>query len=189
MFIADIDEASPSEDEAAAQRALRGAEGGDLLPEDEEVVQRALHGSEVESGNTRDILDDHRARNRPNNPPNQQQLLNAATRQLQGSGNANVSDVDGDTDNNEDEEEGIPRTHARRHKPVETDPKTAGHYPECWREAIDRAKEHFRRFVMLYNLFPSRDAHLQDATRILSKVIADERSNGKPFNPSKSLFL
>ena len=32
-FIADIDEASPSEDEAAAQRALHGAEGGDLHPD------------------------------------------------------------------------------------------------------------------------------------------------------------
>ena len=42
-------------------------------------------------------------------------------------------------------------------------------------------------FVMLYNLFPSHDAHLQDAARILSKVIANERSKGKPFNPSKHL--
>jgi hypothetical protein len=40
---------------------------------------------------------------------------------------------------------------------------------------------------MLYNLFPSRDAHLQDAARILSKVIADERSDEKVFNPGKSL--
>lgn len=81
------------------------------------------------------------------------------------------------------------QTHARRRtKPEEADPKTAGYYPECWREAIDRAKEQFRRFVMLYNLFPSRDAHLQDAARILSKVIADERSEGKPFNPSRSLI-
>ena len=31
--VADIDEASPSEDEEAAQRALRGEEGGDLRPE------------------------------------------------------------------------------------------------------------------------------------------------------------
>ena len=75
----------------------------------------------------------------------------------------------------------------RRHKPEEADPKTAGHYPDCWREAIDRSKEQFRRFVMLYNLFPTRDAHLQDAARFLSKVIADERSNEKPFNQSKSL--
>ena len=91
---------------------------------------------------------------------------------------------DEDEDENEDEAD-MRQKRGRRHKPAEANPKTAGHYPECWREAIDRAKEQFRRFVMLYNLFPSRDAHLQDATRILSKVIADERSDGKLFNPSK----
>jgi hypothetical protein len=211
-FIADIDEISPSEDEEAAQRALRGEEGQDLPPEgdifisnkslpkfkfiadiiqvdgappseDDEAAQHALREEGVEPDSARDVLDDHRARNRPNKPPSQQQLLNAAKRQLQGTDNADVSDVD----NNEDEE-GTRRTHTRRHKPAETDPKTAGHYPECWREAIDRAKEQFRRFVMLYNLFPSRDTHLQDAARILSKVIADERSEEKLFNPSKSLI-
>ena len=139
-------------------------------------------------GNTRDVLNDYRERNRPNKPPSQQQLLNAAQRQLQGTGNRDISDLDSSADNNEDGEEGTRRTHARRHKPEEANPKTAGHYPECWREAIDRAKEQFRRFVMLYNLFPSRDAHLQDAARILSKVIADERSEGKLFNPSRFLF-
>jgi len=148
--------------------------------EDDEAAQCA----KVKSGNTRDILDDHRRQNRPNKTPSQQQLLNAAKRQLQGTNNAGDSDVE----DSQSEEEGSLRTRARRHKPAEANPKTAGHYSECWREAIDRAKEQFRRFVMLYNLFPSRDAHLQDAARILSKVIADERSEGKPFNPSKSLI-
>ena len=60
--------------------------------------------------------------------------------------------------------------HACQHKPVEANPKTAGHYPECWREATDQAKEKFQCFVMLYNLFPNLDAHLQDAARILVKV-------------------
>ena len=64
-------------------------------------MQRALHGEEVESGNRRDILDDHQARNQPNKLPSQQQLLNAVKRQLQGASNTDVSDVD----NNEDEED------------------------------------------------------------------------------------
>jgi hypothetical protein len=191
--------------------------------EDDEAAQHALYGEEVELRNTRDVLNDHRARNRPNKSPNQQQLLNAAKHQLQRTRNTDLSDADNEdeeagarrththrhkpaedaarrqlqhTDNtdlsdadNEDEEAGTHRTHARRHKPAEANPKTAGHYPECWREAIDRAKEQFRRFIMLYNLFPGRDAHLQDAARILSKVIADERSEGKPFNPSKHLVF
>ena len=196
-FIADIDEASPSEDEEAAQRALHGAEGGYVQPEGSvfkfivnkktQLMFIADRSEHVESGNARDILHDHRAKNRPNNAPDQQKLFNAARRQLRGTGNADVSDFDSNPDNNEDEEEGTQRMRARRHKQDEAGPRTAGHYPECWREAIDRAKEQFRRFIMLYNLFPSRDAHLQDATRILSKVIADERSNEKVFDPGKSL--
>jgi hypothetical protein len=134
----------------------------------------------VEWDDARDILVDHRSRNRPNKPPSQQQLINAAKHQLRSTPSANG------TDNNEEEEE-TRQTHSRRHKPEEPNPKTAGHYPECWREAIDRSKEQFRRFLMLYNLFPSRDTHLQDAARILSKVIEDEKSKGKPFNPSMSL--
>ena len=100
--------------------------------------------------------------------------------------NADVPNADNNED--EDEDEGTPKMRVRRRKLEEADPKTARHYPECWREAIDRGKEQFRRFVMLYNLFPSRDAHLQDTARILSKVIADEKSDGKLFNPRKSLF-
>jgi len=42
-----------------------------------------------------------------------------------------------------------------------------------WATAITKAKEVFRRFTMLSNLFPLRDSHLQDAAGILSKVIAD----------------
>ena len=64
-------------------------------------MQHALHGEEIESSNTRDILDDRQAQNQPNKPPNQQQLLNAAKCQLQCTDNTALSDTD-----NEDEEEG-----------------------------------------------------------------------------------
>jgi hypothetical protein len=57
------------------------------------------------------------------------------------------------------------------------------YYPSCWRESIDRAKEKFRHFTMLYNLFPGRDNHLQDAARILSKIVAEEKSDGKRVHP------
>lgn len=161
---------------------------------DVEAVQHASRGRQEERqeerNDARDILDDHHAKNRPNNPPSQQLLINAARRQLRSTPDAdadtNASNVGGGTDDNEDEEGGPSPKRSGRHKPEEANSKTAGHYPACWREAIDRSKEQFRRFVMLYNLFPNRDTHLQDAARILSKVIADERSEGKPFNPSRS---
>jgi hypothetical protein len=69
--------------------------------EDDEAAQHALYGEEVELRNTRDVLNDHRAQNRPNKPPNQQQLLNAAKHQLQRTRNTDLSDTD-----NEDEEAG-----------------------------------------------------------------------------------
>jgi len=38
---------------------------------------------------------------------------------------------------------------------------------------------------MLYNLFPGRDIHLQDAAVILSRIVAKEKSEGKKFHPGK----
>ncbi|KAF8804083.1 hypothetical protein BYT27DRAFT_7259532 [Phlegmacium glaucopus] len=151
----DINENSPSEDEAAAGRALRR----------EEVIFGNA-GSNGDANDTRDVLNDHRARNRPNKPPNEQQLLNAAKHQLQGPNNSSthMSDVEAEGDTG-DEEEGT------------------GYYPDCWREAIDRAKEKFRCFTMLYNLFPGHDDHLRDAAMILSKIVAEEKSEGKMFHP------
>jgi hypothetical protein len=160
--LADIDEASPSEDEATAQRALR---------------------ADRELGDERDVLDDHRMRNRANKPPNEEQLIEAAQLQLQGAHahNAEIFENgdDGDDGDDEDDEEPL---RSRRHKPTQPDPRTAAYYSKCWKEAIHRAKEQFRRFVTVYNLFPSRDEDLQDATRLLAKIVADERSKGKVFS-------
>lgn len=131
---------------------------------------------------------DHRTRNRANKPPSEQQLLDAARYQLWDAARADTDPkCDGPQEDAEDEEESVEsyetRTRARRHKPKDPDPKTAAYYPSCWRESIDRAKEKFRRFTMLYNLFPGRDNHLQDAARILSKIVAEEKSDGKRFHP------
>ena len=90
------------------------------------------------SGNansTRDVLNDHRVRNRPNKPPSEQQLINAAKHQLRdthdsdadvfhidakghGDGNGNgddddeaeadAGDGDGDGDGDEDGDEDDP---------------------------------------------------------------------------------
>ncbi len=172
------------------------------LIEDEEPAHQALQDGNPESDKARDILDDHRKRNRANKPPNEQLLLNAAKRQLGGTHNTH-SDVDDDVDDvsnvdgtgdtagekEDDENENACRRRARRKKPDEPDPKTAGYYPNCWREAIDRAKELFRRYTILYHLFPGRDEHLRNAAWLLSKVVADERSEGKLFDEGKFFTL
>jgi hypothetical protein len=59
-------------------------------------------------------------------------------------------------------------------------------YPGAWSAAIMDAKNAFRRFAILYNLFPVRDSHLSDAAIILSKVIAESKNEGVVFDPSKS---
>jgi len=42
---------------------------------------------------------------------------------------------------------------------------------------------------MLHNLFPIRDAHLQDASQILSKIVTEEQIKKKRFSTGKSFTL
>jgi hypothetical protein len=134
-----------------------------------------------------DVLQDHRARNRANKPPDQEQLLAAANRQLQGVSNENEEDDDEEDDDEEEHEEETAdgSIRAQRHSKSngEAKPTTARYYPGAWRVAIIKAKTLFRRFVVLHNLFPLRDLHLQDAATILSKTIADLKSKATEDNP------
>jgi len=150
--ILDIDEESPSEADDAAQQALR------ISPDDQ---------AEIQWGNVTDVLQQHRARNRANKPPNEQRLLDAARQQLNGTGTD--SDKEDDDNGDDDSESLSSKTNS------DGNPKALKYYSSsgAWVTAITKAKEVFRRFTMLYNPFPLRDSHLQDAARILSKVIAD----------------
>jgi hypothetical protein len=146
----DIDEEFPSETDEAAQRALRS-----ITPE-----------TDLRWENVTDVLQEHRARNRVNKPPKDQVLLDAVERQVAGT----VSDEEHDDGrDNGDDEDGHPKTNSN------ADPKALKFYSSSgtWVTAITKAKEVFRRFTILFNLFPLRDPHLQDAAGILSKVIAD----------------
>jgi hypothetical protein len=168
--IVDIDEVSPSEEEDAAQQALHNTS----LNQDK-------------WNDMTDVLSTYRARNRSTKPPNEQRLLDAAKLQLQDvSDNGNSNDQDEEEEEEEEEEENTPRIRAPRNSKSDgtISPQTAKYYSDCWKEAIERAKERFRRFIILHNLFPDRDNHLQDAATILSKIVADEKSTGKPFNAS-----
>ena len=149
-IILDIDEESPSEEDEAAQWALR-----EISPDN----QAALQWEDVT-----DVLQEHRARNRANKPPNDQPLLDAAKKQLAGADN---DEDDDDNDNVYDDESSKTNSNG--------DPKTLKYYASSgvWITAITKAKAEFRRFIMLSNLFPICDSHLQDAAGVLSKVMAD----------------
>lgn len=148
--ILDIDEESPSEADEAARRALRS-----ISPDN----QAGLQWQDVT-----DVLQEHRTRNRANKPPKDQPLLDAARKQLAGPDSDKEDDEDDNGDDDDDD-----KTNSNGN------PKTLKYYSSSgvWVTAITKAKEVFRRFTMLSNLFPLRDSRLQDAAGILSKVIAD----------------
>jgi len=148
--ILDIDEESPSEADEAAQQALH---------------------NQAEWGDVTDLLQQHRARNRANKPPNEQRLLDAARQQLNGTCADSDKEEDDDNNDDDDNESPSPQTNLDGNR----DPKALKYYSSSgvWVTAITKAKGVFRRFTMLYNLFPLRDSHLQDAATILSKVIED----------------
>lgn len=131
------------------------------------------------------MLHQHRARNKPNKPPNQERLFEAARRHfgapaIDEGGQDNEADECGEHEEPEEENESInpPNKRAARHSKSDktVKPTTAGYYAgTSWKTAIVRAKLYFRRYTALEYLFPLRDSHLTEAELILSKVVADAR--------------
>lgn len=128
------------------------------------------------------MLDDHRARNRPNNPPSAKQLLSIAKGQV-GVDDADKEDeLDSSGSNNEgegeqSETENVP-TRKRAIRNSKSDgtikPTTVKYYNgTAWKPALIRAKLAFRRYTMLEHFFPLTDTHLEDAELILSKTVTD----------------
>jgi hypothetical protein len=59
-------------------------------------------------------------------------------------------------------------------------------YPSTWREALTTAKFKFRRYMVLYNAFPSREEDIQQVTQMISQVVEDMKSeNNTIFDPGK----
>lgn len=156
----DIDEASPSEDEAAAQAALRGFQDDTIFDNDVDAT---------------DVVEDHRMRNRANNPPN---ILEEEE----------LDDVDGDVEAENDE---TSTQRASRHSktPKNAEPKTTTmrYYPPCWKAMLEIAKNNMRRHVVLVNAFPRRDRDLKEATLILNNTITEYlRIEGNTLDPGYS---
>jgi hypothetical protein len=122
------------------------------------------------------VLDTHRARNKPNNPPSAERLLEAGRHQLDinnEGGEGCKSDGEEDEDEDEDDPTG---KRAIRHSKSDGSvrPTTARYYDgTAWKTAIIQAKVAFRRYVMLQYLFPVTDPHLEEAELILSKTVTD----------------
>lgn len=128
------------------------------------------------------MLDDYRARNKPNNPPSAKQLLSIAKGQVGVDDTDNEDELDGSGSNNEgegekSETEDVP-TRKRAVRNSKSDgtikPTTVKYYNgTAWKPALIRAKLAFRRYTMLQHFFPLTDTHLEDAELILSKTVTD----------------
>lgn len=122
------------------------------------------------------MLDQHRARNNPNKPPSAEQLSAAKHHQLGVDDELDKSGSDNDADNSEESEgEDVPtRKRAARNSKSDgtVKPTTIKYYNgTAWKPALIRAKQAFRRYTMLENLFPLTDTHFADAELILSKTV------------------
>jgi hypothetical protein len=134
-----------------------------------------------------DVLDHHRAQNKPNNPPSPERLLGAANTQrgIDHEPNDDGMCIEGDKDSEaeeseEDEDNPFPtRKRATRNSKSDgtVKPTTVKYYNgTAWKPALIHAKLAFRRYTMLKYFFPLTDTHLEDAELILSKTVTDMKN-------------
>lgn len=143
-------------------------------------------------------MDNHRRRNRPTQPPDEDVLQAAAKAQLRDalpsdteSSNEEDGDdeEDGDNEDNEDEDEDGPRPRAARNSKYNgiAKPTILRYYKGTWKAAIHTAKISFHKFVLFQNAFPTMEEHLVEAHDALLEVISDFKNKGRVFSQGKHL--
>jgi hypothetical protein len=132
-----------------------------------------LQNATEEAVESRDVLAEHRKKNRANRPPKEQQLLDAAHQQLTVAALDTMSNdgEDGYDEDSDSDESQRARRHSKSKR--EVTPKCLAFYEGSWREALKMAKLRFRRYVMLYNGFPILADHLPEAAQIIARVVED----------------
>ncbi|KAJ3515845.1 hypothetical protein NLJ89_g1505 [Agrocybe chaxingu] len=143
----------------------------------------------------RDVLTEHRQRNRPNRPPQVERLEEAAARQqrLQEVAAETLQepeeevDYDEDLPHVEDDDEEPAPARARRHSKStgERKPTNLNYYSGTFKMALERAKKRFRGYVLLENAFPIRAEHLQEAGYVLTQVLEECNQKGVVFEPGQ----
>ena len=111
-------------------------------------------------------------------------MLEAAHQQVQ----VPLDETD-DKESGIDDDESGQSQHAPRHSKSrgEISPQSLKYYEGSWQEALRMAKQRFRCYTILYNVFPVRDIHLPEATQIIARVVEDmkdpEGQNQIIFDP------
>jgi hypothetical protein len=144
--------------------------------------------------NSIDVVAAHRGRNRPVNPPQLENLADAAAfqhglrRNQTELGDDNPNNSTNDADQDEDKDEELTTRRARRYskrsRDAEPKPTTMKYYPPGWQAMLETAKNHMRRYVALVNAFPQRETDLKNATMLLSNAITEyEQIEGNVLEP------
>lgn len=142
-----------------------------------------------------DVVEAHRARNRPVHPPGLDNLAKAATRQFNQTAfedqdedeNENDNDKDNQSDNENSDENGPIHRRARRYSKKSRDaapkPTTMKYYPPGWKAMLNIAKNKMRRHIALINAFPRRETDLKVASLIVSNTIEEYKEEGNILEP------
>src|ERR1700678_640099 len=140
-----------------------------------------------------DVVEAHRARNRPVRPPALDNLANATTRQLNQTAfkdpDEDEDENDNDKDNdNEDSDKNDPinqraRRYSKRSRDADPKPTTMKYYPSGWKAMLNIAKNKMRRHVALINAFPRRETDLKVASIIISNTIEEYKEEGNTLEP------
>ncbi|KAF9527845.1 hypothetical protein CPB83DRAFT_894798 [Crepidotus variabilis] len=158
----EIDEQSPSEDE---RQALA------ILSRPQESLRDATP--------SRDVIEEHRRRNRATKPPSEERLLAAAQKQLRQAraNNARDSSIEVDSDEGEGVQQRVRAT--RNSKPSNgPNPKNLNYYPDMWKAAIGDSKIFFQKIIALETAFPTKEADLSLASQCLAFIIAEFKDKG-----------
>ncbi|KJA23490.1 hypothetical protein HYPSUDRAFT_201226 [Hypholoma sublateritium FD-334 SS-4] len=196
----DVDEASPSEDEAIAVAALHAVSPrvdvqyeGSGLDEDghDENPDANSDTTGTLQAQAEDILQAHRLRNRAQKPPKSSHLKDSASRQTSSSQNIagprENDNGDSQSANGESRSDSVktPRAPRNSKKPTSGDnPETLGFYSPEWASVLGEAQQRWQRHLILgrESPFPVRGEHLHEARRILTDVISERLNAGQPLD-------
>ena len=124
-------------------------------------------------------------------PPDEQRLIRVAHQQLE----ARASGTDDDDADNEGEGSGSDkpqRTHHGSKLNSDVKPNCLKYYEGSWHEALKMAKIEFRRYITIYNGFPTREEHLPDAAQIIARIVEDMKDSEEGvvvFDPGTGFYL
>jgi hypothetical protein len=192
-----IDEASPSEDERAAEDFLKNSAPPRASVIGDSVRYFLRNKIQLTSGlqdeqPSWDVLVQHHKKNRSNRAPELARLSTAALHQLEAKkhGRDDPEETDDAGEQNEDQDHSSSRAARHSKSTGEVKADTLTYYKGTpWAEILRQAKIKYRRHIALNHGFPDRDEHLCDAREILFEAIEEFKSEHGILDQSGSIYF